>query len=110
MAKLCNATLYILGLATDLEKHRIQFEAERIRKEAEKQGIKTVVDIIKSKYSSAAILNYAKEKKADLIVAMADLDKVAISEYIAGPVIQHVVNHSSIPILSIQPLKKNEIS
>ena len=34
---------------------------------------------------------------------MSDMDRVSITEYIIGPVVQQIINHSSIPVLSIHP-------
>jgi len=105
MAKLYGATVNILGIYIDSSAlKKLKLEAEQIKGICRKQGVQCTVEVIKGKYVSKLILDYAKKKKADLIVLMADLDKFTISEFIVGPVIQQIVNHSSIPILSIPPL------
>lgn len=107
LAKTYGATVQVLGISVDpadSAKRKIQLEAEQIKKISEKRGVKATVDVVKGRYVSENILDYARKKKADLVVLMADLDKSGISEYIMGPVIQRVVNHSKVPVLSIHPL------
>jgi len=107
LAKSYGATIQVLGISTDpadSAKRKLQLEADQIKKIAEKRGVKATTDVVKNKFVAKNILTYAEKKKADLIVLMADLDKSGISEYLIGPVIQQVVNHSPIPILSIHPV------
>lgn len=106
LAKLYGATIDILGISFDpaaSAMKKIDLEAKQIKSIAEKQGVKANMEVIKSNYVSKRILDYAKEKKDDLIVVMSDLDRMSISEYVIGPVIQQIVNHSHIPVLSIHP-------
>lgn len=112
LAKTYGATMQILGISVDPDnaaKRKIQLEADQIRKISEKRGVKTTVDVVKGRYVPENILDYATKKKSDLVVLMADLDKSGISEYIMGPVIQRVVNHSKLPILSIHPLNNPKL-
>lgn len=107
MAKIYGATLHILGISYDPVSagvKKIPLEADQIKRIAEKQGIKCTVEVVKGNYVAKFIFNHAKKVKANLIVLMADLDRMSISEYIAGPVIQQIVNHSTIPVLSIHPI------
>lgn len=112
MAKIYGSEIQVLGISTDpadSAKRKLKLEAEQIKKIAEKSGIKTTIEIVVERYVAGSILKHAKERKADLIVLMADLDKASVSEYIIGPVIQQVVNHSTIPILSIRPVLKPKL-
>jgi nucleotide-binding universal stress UspA family protein len=107
IAKLYGATIHIFGVSPDSstgDMKKLQLEATQIKNFAEKQGVKCTLEVVKGNYVAKFILGQAKKKKSDLIVLMSDLDKMAISQFILGPVIQQVVNHSPIPVLSIHPL------
>jgi nucleotide-binding universal stress UspA family protein len=106
LAKMYDSKIHILGINTDpgdMDMQKIVIEAEQIKKIADSCGVRNSVDVLTDGFVSQFILSYAKAKKSDLIVMMADLDKDAISEFIIGPVAQQMINHSPIPILSIQP-------
>jgi nucleotide-binding universal stress UspA family protein len=107
IAKIYGATLHILGVSYDPTSagvKKMPLEAEQIKRIAEKQGVKCTEEVAHGNYVAKFIFDHAKEVKADLIVMMADLDKMTISQYIVGPVIQQIVNHSKVPILSIHPI------
>jgi len=106
IAKMYDATIHILGINTDPDIEalkKIQYEAKQIEVILDKKGVKYTTDVLTGHYVSSLILSFAENKKADMIVMMADLDKMAITEYIVGPVAQQIVNHSKIPVLSIIP-------
>jgi len=106
VAKEYDATLHVLGISYDKDKaaiKKMQQEAEQIKKIAEKSGVNTTEQVITGNYTAKNILTYAKKKKADLIVIMADTDRSGLSEYFIGTVGQQLVNHSPIPVLSIHP-------
>ena len=109
LAKIYDATLHILGIDTEKEEShlkKIKLEAAQIKKIAEKRGIHCTSEVFPVSYANDVIVNHAKDKKADLIVLMADLDKMNVMQYFTGPVVQQIVNHSAIPVLSI-PLTYN---
>ncbi len=106
MAALHKATIHVLGVDTEESKSHIDkifLEAEQIEKIIEKHKLACKVKIISGEYVADVLLKYAKKVKADLIIAMSDMDKTAISEYFSGPVVQQIVNHSPIPVFSIRP-------
>jgi nucleotide-binding universal stress UspA family protein len=106
IAKMHGATLNIVGISYDpasAEVKKIPLEAEQIKNIAEMEGVHCTVKTVHGDYVSKLIFSQAERVNADLIVVMSDLDKMAISEYIIGPVIQQLVNHSKIPVLTIHP-------
>ncbi len=106
VAKLYGASVHILGISYDKNPSavkKIQLESDQIVRIIEKNGVECTEEVVKGSYMAKLILDHAKEKKVDLIIAMSDLDKMNISEYISGPFIQQIVNHSPIPVLSIRP-------
>jgi nucleotide-binding universal stress UspA family protein len=106
MAEIYGSKISVLGIDTDEDKmqlKKITLEAEQIKNIVEKHGIGCNVKVKSSPYVAEKILKYAAKKKIDLIVIMADIDRMSISELFMGPFAQQMVNHSTIPILSIRP-------
>src|SRR6185312_16294217 len=104
LAKIYNATIDILGI--DTEKNLAHFqkvrqEAEQIKSIAAKFGVNSSIDVYPASYVNDFIMTYGKKKKADLIVVMADINKMSFMHFFTGPVVQQFVNHSPIPVLSI---------
>jgi len=106
IAKIYNATIHVLGISYDPDEtavKKIQLEADQIVRIAEAAGVKCTEEVVTESYDAKSILAHAREKNADLLILMADLDKLALSQFVMGPVIKQLVNHSPIPVLSIHP-------
>lgn len=106
MAELFGAKIFVLGIDTDDDDEqfrKIELEAAQIKRIVEKHGIDCNVKVKSSPYVADRILKYAKKKKVNMVVIMADLDRMRISEYFMGPFAQQMVNHSPIPVMSIRP-------
>ncbi len=104
LGKIYGATVHILGIDTDKEVDhfkKVRIEADQIAKMAEKAGVTFTSDVLPAHYGDDLLANYAKGKKADLIVIMADINKLGLMQFFTGPVVQQIVNHSVIPVLSI---------
>ena len=106
IAEIFKATIHVVGVDVDdsgTQFQKLTLEAEQIKKIIEKHDINCKTKVIVGQYLSGEVMNYAKGIKADLIVVMADLDRMSISEFILGPFVQQIINHSPIPVLSIRP-------
>jgi nucleotide-binding universal stress UspA family protein len=106
IANLYGASIHVLGISYDTdpsEVKKIQLEADQTISIIKKAGVNCTEEVIEGDYKENLIFEHAKMVKADLIIAMSDLDKMEISEFVSGPFIQHLVNHSNIPVLSIRP-------
>ncbi|NNM94179.1 MAG: universal stress protein [Bacteroidia bacterium] len=107
LAQLYRATLNIVGISyesTASALKKLNIEAQQIEHAAKKAGVSTTKEIIKGNFVTKVIFEQAVKRKADLIAITSNLDRQSISEYIIGPVIHQVVNHSYIPVLSIHPV------
>jgi nucleotide-binding universal stress UspA family protein len=103
---LFSSQLHVLGVDTEFtpeHKKKIELEGEQIKTIAESHGVACNTKIISSVYVGDVVLEHARAVNADLIISMADMDKMDISEYFTGPFAQQIVNHSPIPVLSIRP-------
>lgn len=106
-ARIFSSEIYLLGIDTEFtEKHKkkIQLEAKQIKNICAEFDVKCKVKVISKAYAGEEVIKYAKSIKADLIISMADLDKMNIAEYFTGPFAQQIVNHSPVPVMSIRPL------
>lgn len=108
LAKLYGSAIHVFGIDADgtspADLHKIELEAAQIKRILDDEKIVSTVEVKTDQYLADMLLEKAKEIKADLIIDMADLDRMNISEYILGPVAQQIVNHSPIPVLSIRPM------
>lgn len=106
MAEIYGAKITVLGVDTDDDSaqfKKLVLEAEQIKNIVEKHGLQCSIKVKSSPYLVEKVLKYAKKKDVDLIVIMADIDRMRISELFMGPFAQQMVNHSTIPVLSIRP-------
>lgn len=108
LAKWFDAEVCTLGIETEGEAShllKIQREGNQITEYLDSFGVKNNLNIIESGNVSKAILAYGNEVGASVLLVMADMEKDDIVEYIMGPVAQQLVNHSNIPVLSVQPTR-----
>jgi nucleotide-binding universal stress UspA family protein len=106
MAEIYGAKITVLGIDTDDDSatfKKLVLEAEQIKSIVEKHGLECSIKVKSSPYLVEKVLKYANKKNVDLIVIMADIDRMRVSELFMGPFAQQMVNHSPIPILSIRP-------
>ncbi len=107
-AKWFDAEIYTLGIETEGEEShylKIQREGNQIKQYLDEFGVKNNLKIVESNNVSKAILDYGKEIDACMLLVMADMEREDFVEYIMGPVAQQLVNHSEIPVLSVQPTR-----
>ena len=105
IAELFDAKIHVLGIDDESTKShllKISREAEQIKKIIEKFGLKCNVKTISDSFNPKPVLSYAKKINADLIVTMGNINKQDITEYFTGSFSQQIINHSLIPVLSIQ--------
>lgn len=107
-AKWFNAELVTLGIDTEGDEahlKKIEREAEQIKEILQQQNMSTNV-FIKQGNAAKEILKFSKENNLDMILVMADMENEDIVDFIMGPTAQQLVNHSKVPILSIQPTRR----
>lgn len=64
--------------------------------------VKTNIHFCNSNNISSSVVKYAESNDSDLIVIMTDQNKASM-DIIIGPNSQHIINQSSIPVLSVKP-------
>lgn len=105
IAEKFGARLHVLGL---LGKHEDDYEYKlnvilpQIKKFAGKQHVACTSEIGRATNRAEKAIEYAKEINADLIITMSD-ENEGPSSFMLGTFANQLINHSPIPVLSIQP-------
>jgi len=97
-------TLHILGLSMDSDPDTINrvFELEdELEMRLTEDRVTYEVSYQRCHHYADAILASAGEKKADLIVIIATIDKTK-GEFFIGPFSQQILNHSKVPVLCVR--------
>ncbi len=108
LAKQFASKVHVLGLAdTDAEDADIRIldmKLDQIMDYVKKCDILCDKKIIRGSNEAKVTLEYAKANSVDLIVIMTDQDE-SITGRLLGTYAQQIVNHSKIPVMSIQPVE-----
>ena len=97
--------IHVLGLITvdEPEVHsKFDVRLNQVNKYLDKHGVPWKNKIIVGDNIAKMTMNYAKEINADLIMIMTEQEE-NLTGFILGPYAQQVINHSSIPVLSVTP-------
>jgi nucleotide-binding universal stress UspA family protein len=104
IAKLYNAKVHILGLVDSNEKmasDKMRIKLESVEKFAAHEHLSFVTTIEHGDNISKTAMNYASKNKCDLIVINTGHES-RITGIFLGPFAQQIVNHSTIPVLSVK--------
>lgn len=112
MAKAFGADIYLLSLYSTPFK-AMHKKVDNYTREAQKKiseaGINHYTETVEADNITNATINYAQKVNANLIAIMTEQETTA-SNILLGPYAQQMVNHSPIPVLSIQPKEIYSIS
>jgi nucleotide-binding universal stress UspA family protein len=91
--------------------NRLTRQLGQVKTFLEKEDIECTAEIIKGikgeETLAENILEYAEKVEGDLIMIMTQ-QEVDFTEYFIGSSAQEIINHSTIPVLSIRPLPKKD--
>lgn len=105
MAQHFSSTIHILGLADFTDEKELgifEIKIEQVEAYIRKCNIACTQHIVKGNNQATMTLDYAKQMNTSLIVIMTDQDE-NISGRLLGTYAQQIVNHSIIPVMSVQP-------
>lgn len=111
-AKAFGADIHILALySTNIKTMRLKVDnsARQVQKLISDEGINHYLETVHADNITNASINYALKVNADLIAIMTEQETTA-SNILLGPYAQQMVNHSPVPVLSIQPKEIYSIS
>jgi nucleotide-binding universal stress UspA family protein len=112
MAKAFGADIHILALYTTSLKavqRKVDNHARQVQKAISDEGINHYLEGVHAENITNASIDYAIKVNADLIAIMTEQETNA-SNILLGPYAQQMVNHSPVPVLSIQPKEIYSIS
>lgn len=107
LAKYFNSEIHILGLWTTSSKDirfRVQNYVNQVEDYLTENGIKFKSTLIDSNHITEDTINFAEEIGANLISIMTEQETTA-ANLLLGSYSSQMVNHSSIPVLSIHASK-----
>lgn len=106
LAKQFGSKIHILGLVDtvdETEVNKFEHKLDQIEEYLGKHDILFARKSVVGKNQATMTLNYASTIDTDLIMIMTDQDE-NLTGRLMGPYAQQVVNHSKIPVMSIQPV------
>lgn len=107
LTKLLGSEIHILGLnATGLVslQKKVDDNVRKVEQLLLEQKITFTTDMIKNSNVTQTILSYADKIGAGLIAIMTEQEPTE-SSLMMGPLAQHIINISEVPVLSVQPRK-----
>jgi len=110
LAKVHDAEVYILSLySTKVAaiRNRVDVYTDQVKEFFDEEGIKYRADVRESDNITDTTIEYAKSIDANMISIMTDQEKTTANLWL-GPYAQQMVNHSPIPVLSIQSKELNK--
>ncbi len=105
LARHFSAKLHIVGLADFndvIELHKFEIKLEQIEDYIKKCDLTCTKEIVHGKNQAKLTAEYAQATGTDLIIIMTDQDE-NLTGRLMGSYAQQIVNHSKIPVMSIQP-------
>lgn len=105
LAKHFASKIHILGLADSSEesdRKKFEIKLDHIEEYLKKCGLPYSRKTVEGRNQAKTTYDYAKSVNADLIVIMTDQDE-DLTGRLMGTFAQQIINHSKIPVLSIQP-------
>ncbi len=105
LAKVFNATLHVIGVSNDKGKDAefvIKNYTRQVYNNIEEKGIKCTLDVRLGGNPTNQILEYAKEKKAGMVMIMTE-QETNLTSFFSGKYSEQMIKNSHIPVLSIHP-------
>ncbi len=107
LAKYFNSEIHIVGLLTSSSediRYRVRNYVDQVEQYLTENGIKYKSTVLDSKSITEDTMNYAKEIGANLISIMTE-QETTTANLLLGSYSSQMINHSSIPVLSIHASK-----
>src|SRR3989344_3807646 len=109
LAKHFASKIHILGLSdsnNEIDNKKLEIKLDQIEEYIKKCNLPFSRKTVEGKNQSKTTYDYAKTVNADLIVIMTDQDENLTGRFM-GTFAQQIINHSKIPVLTIQPKEAN---
>lgn len=105
MATLCNSKIHVVGLLDnddEGEYQKLQLVLDQVVLAIDRAEISYTRHTVKGENMAVEAMRYADSINADLILILTEEESV-MGKLDLGPLSRHIVNHSPIPVLSMNP-------
>jgi nucleotide-binding universal stress UspA family protein len=105
IADVCGSKIHVLGLPDsdeDIDLLKMRLKVESVEKILKKHKLPFKTSLVSDDNLADAAMNYAKKNKCDLIVINTGHES-KLTGIFMGPFAKQIVNHSPIPVLSVNP-------
>lgn len=109
IAKHFASNIHLVGLNDSddaSEMNKLELHLDKIEEFIKKNEIPVERKMLKANNQAKTTMDYANEVNADLIIIMTDQDE-NLSGRFMGSYAQQIINHSKIPVMSVQPIIGN---
>lgn len=108
LASSYGSQVHILGLLNsndDIDEKKFNTKLNSVEKSMERAGISFICKTVKGENIATEAMKYSDEVNADLIVIMTDHEST-LKKYFLGGLAKQIVNHSTVPVMSIRPVEE----
>lgn len=105
VALLCNSKIHIVGLLDNDDQgeyEKLQVVLDQVQMAIDRAEISYTRHTVKGDNIAVEAMKYARSINADLILILTE-DESVLGKLDLGPLSRHIVNHSEIPVLSMNP-------
>jgi nucleotide-binding universal stress UspA family protein len=99
----------VLSSTKERDENKLMAYSSQVRDYIKKAGVKTSIRTLRGKDIPKMVLNYGYSIDADLILIMTKAE-LNLREFFIGTVAQRIINESNIPVLSIRPTVKKDMT
>ena len=99
----------VLSSTKERDENKLMAYSNQVRDYIKKSGVKTSIRTLRGKDIPKMVLNYGYSIDADLILIMSKAE-LNLREFFIGTVAQRIINESNIPVLSIRPSVKRDLT
>lgn len=111
LASIYGSKVHILGLLNsdeEVDEKKFDIKLDSVENALKRADVFYVRKVVKGKNIASEALNYSEDADADLLVIMTDHESTLRGSFL-GTFAKQIVNHSSIPVLSIRPLMEGHL-
>lgn len=112
LAKLFGSSIRIVSVLVshdEFKVNKLKRQINQVKKFIEEKGLECTADFVEGNNIADSVIDYAKKVKGDLLMIMTQQETDWVDFFI-GSKAQHVINMSDIPVLSIKPFEKKDMS
>jgi len=105
VALLCNSKIHIVGLLDSKDEgeyQKLQVVLDQVQMAIDRSEIPYTRHTVKGDNIASEAMKYAESISADMILVLTT-DESVMGKFDLGPLSKHIVNHSPIPVMSLNP-------